>query len=871
MVGSALLIDWKIAMNRLRSHNTSNRRLLATAVVAALLPSAALAAPNVEFNADFLFGSAGSQIDLSRFEQGSLLPGAYNVDVLINGAIVGRHDIVARADEQGEVGLCLDPGLFDLMGLNADRLEVARASGDTANEGLQPLPTGETCAPLSSYVPGASSDFDVGEMSLSISIPQAYLARNPRGWVDPSQWEAGIAAATLNYSVSHSRQRNQDREYNRTSATLEAGINLGEWRVRHSGYLQHTDADGTRYTVGTTQLRRNLPSLGAQLTLGDGSTAGDMLAPVNYRGVNLQTDPRMLPDAQREYAPVVRGVAQTNARVTIRQREQVVHESMVAPGPFVIDDFHAIGSSGDIEVEITEADGRVERFTIPYTAMPELLRPGQSRYSVTAGELLDDTWSEKPRFAEATLRRGLGNQLTGYAGLTIAEGYTSAVVGAAWNTRIGAISGDVTLSDARLPGNGDSAAERLRGQSYRVAFNKALFSNNTNITMAAYRYSTSDFLTLSDAMRLGSQLKAGHGGRGLVRQRSRVDLTVNQRLGDHGGSLYFNGGSTDFWGDSRRQTSFSLGYSNRLGPGSLTLTARRTLESSLFDDGPSKASNSIYVGYSMPLGKAPAAPRLDASASRESGGSSGQRLGVSGAMGESHLGGYNGYVSRDNQSNSFGGGAYYQFPSVQITGSYNQSSASRQLSLGASGGLMLHRNGLTLSQRLGETPGLVHIPGAKGVAVGHMNGVKTDRRGYAVMPYMSPFRRNEINVDPTGLPMDIELSAASVTAIPNAGAIVKMVLPTEQGRNALIEALLPDGSPLPFGNDVTTADGAVVGVVGQGSRLWVRGIEEQGELLVRHGDRGEQQCRIAYNLASTEAGELIETQCQAFAPVAAVH
>lgn len=104
-----------------------------------------------------------------------------------------------------------------------------------------------------------------------------------------------------------------------------------------------------------------------------------------------------------------------------------------------------------------------------------------------------------------------------------------------------------------------------------------------------------------------------------------------------------------------------------------------------------------------------------------------------------------------------------------------------------------------------------------------------------MVPHLSPFRRNELGVDPSDLPLDVELSAGSVSAIPNAGAVVKMVLPTAVGRNALIEARLPDGTALPFGTDVLNAQGDVVGVVGQGSRLWVRGLDEQGELFVAHG------------------------------------
>jgi len=846
-------------MNRPLPRHAPSRLPLVAAVVAALLPVTVMAAPKVEFDAGLLFGSASSSLDMSRFEQGDLLPGTYNADVLINDTLVGRHDLVARVGDDDQVHLCLDPVLFDLLGLNHARLEALRESGDEAGRDLLPLPTEMTCKPLSAYVPGASAEFNMGEQTLAISIPQLYMARNPRGWVDPALWDRGITAATLGYSVSHSQQRSNGQTRKHTSATIDAGLNLGEWRLRHSGYLQHSDAAGTSYDVGRTYLQRNLPSWNAQLTLGEASTSGDMLQSVNFRGVNISSDPRMLPDALREYAPTVRGVAQTNARVTVRQHGYVIHETTVAPGPFELDDLMATGSSGDLEVEITEADGRVERFVIPFTAMPQLLRPGQQRYSLTVGELRDDAFGNNPQFFEATLRRGLGNRFTGYAGATAAEGYGALVLGAAWNTPVGAFSGDVTFSDARLPGAGDAASERRRGQSYRLAFNKALFSNSTNITLAAYRYSTSDFLSLGDAMRLRAQADAGHDFEGVGRQRSRLDLTINQRLNKGANTLFFSGSTADYWTENRRQTSFSLGYGGRLGKGSYSISARRSLDSSLFGGGTAKASNSVFLSFSMPLGTAPAAPRVDVGGSRSSGGRNGQRIGVAGSVGDNWQGNYNASLTRDDGQTTFDMGGSYQLPTVYVNGSYTRNSTSSQLSLGASGGLVLHGSGVTLSQRPGDTVGLVHIPGAHKAGVGNMTDVKTDSRGYAVVPYLTPFRRNELSVDPSEMSLDVELSAGSVSAIPNAGAVVKMVLPTAVGRSALIEALLADGTPLPFGNDVLNEAGDVVGVVGQGSRLWVRGLEDTGTLRVRTADGGH--CQIPYDLGSGKADDLRQSAC----------
>ena len=66
---------------------------------------------------------------------------------------------------------------------------------------------------------------------------------------------------------------------------------------------------------------------------------GELFDSVRLRGASLFSDDRMLPDSQTGFAPVVRGVAETNARVSVRQRGVLLDEVSVAPGPFVLNDF----------------------------------------------------------------------------------------------------------------------------------------------------------------------------------------------------------------------------------------------------------------------------------------------------------------------------------------------------------------------------------------------------------------------------------------------------------------------------------------------------------------------------------------------------
>ncbi|MDI7066573.1 FimD/PapC C-terminal domain-containing protein, partial [Klebsiella pneumoniae] len=83
---------------------------------------------------------------------------------------------------------------------------------------------------------------------------------------------------------------------------------------------------------------------------------------------------------------------------------------------------------------------------------------------------------------------------------------------------------------------------------------------------------------------------------------------------------------------------------------------------------------------------------------------------------------------------------------------------------------------------------------------------------------------------------------------PRLGSVVMLKYKTVNGRAALVRAPMLGGKALPFGADVTDDAGHTVGVVAQDSRIFARGLQDQGALFVKWGAAASEQCRIDYVL-----------------------
>lgn len=149
---------------------------------------------------------------------------------------------------------------------------------------------------------------------------------------------------------------------------------MAGWQLRHDSNVNWRSNDSTHWQNTATYAQRAMPSIRGMLTLGDSYTSGDFFNSIGFRGVQIATDDRMLPDSLNGYAPVVRGVAQSNALVEIRQNNQLIYQTTVAPGEFIINDLYPTGYGGDLNVTINEADGSKRQFSVPYASVAQMLR-----------------------------------------------------------------------------------------------------------------------------------------------------------------------------------------------------------------------------------------------------------------------------------------------------------------------------------------------------------------------------------------------------------------------------------------------------------------------------------------------------------------
>ncbi|MBJ8896354.1 fimbrial biogenesis outer membrane usher protein [Citrobacter braakii] len=832
--------------------------------IALLCASDSAGADKLHFDPAFLSNDPSAVAALDLFEQGATQPpGKYHVELWLNNEHTGTQDIAFELNN-GTLEPCFSDAEFKMLGIKPP-------------PGKKPVAEG-SCQVITHQIDGTTVNYDTRRQVLKITVPQILIQQNARGYIDPAEWDDGITALRFNYQYSGSTgsggMSGDDNFLN-----LQSGLNLGPWRLRDystwNNQNSSSNSSGGNFQHISTTLTRSINALRSTLMLGDTWTSGELFDSINLRGAQLESENGMYPDSLQGFAPTIHGTARSNAQVSVKQNGYVIYQTYVPPGAFVINDLYPAASSGDLEVTIKESDNSQSSFIVPYAAVPMLQREGRVNYNIAVGQYQsNDNHQDNPEVAQAQLFWGLPYNTTLYGGMQWSDKYRSQALGLGMNMgSLGAISVDVTHADSTLIDD-----SRHSGESYRFLYSKTLEQTNTHIQLAGYRYSTRGFYTLQDTTwnrMSGDKASWNEDDDRTVlntwnlgqNKRSQFQFTLSQSLAEWG-SVFVSADNQDYWNSSASTRNIQTGYNGTLDKLTYSVTYSYNKISGSSND------RILFINLSVPLSAfLPASDDYSSarnlawvsySNNTDSNGNSSNSLGLSGTLLKDSNLNYNIRQNVSNQNTSYGGNASlgYRGARAQTNLAYSYDTHGNQLSYGIQGSALVHANGITLSQELGDTNVLIKAPGAEGVALENATGIKTDSRGYTVIPWATAWRQNRIALRASDINDDVEITHNVQYVVPTKGAIVRAEFNAKVGARALI-TLTHNGKAIPFGATVTGEENDNTSIVGDDGQVFMSGLAEQGILKASWGKNTNQRCQANYQLSANDTPLLqLQVECQ---------
>ncbi|HIC2035282.1 fimbria/pilus outer membrane usher protein [Enterobacter soli] len=764
-----------------------------------------------------------------------LLPGTYLTTIMWDRDVVDKRELswVLSDDKQRLLPELTKADLREL-GVKVDAVPDMKDLDDATK-----------IQDISRFIENARYDYDQDNQTLRLVIPQIYRDRAVAGAINPKFWDDGAPVAWTSYQFSGSQQHDSFGKTSSSWLGLESGINLGAWRLRNNS----TWSDNTGWEAIASTLQRDIKTLKSQLEFGQTYTNGELFDSVQMTGVKLETDTSMLPSSQQGFAPVVRGIANSDAKVTIQQNGYTIYQSNVSPGPFEIHDLSQVTSGADLEVTVEEADGSKHSFIQASASVPVLQREGAFKYSLAAGRYRGNGGEDEPPFVQGTAIYGLPYGVTAYSGVLGASRYHAMLAGIGADLgRAGSASMDVTAARTTFDDGRDDAT----GLSWRAQYSKDIPVTDTTVTLASYRYSTSGFYTFQEAIdQRDSQIDDGiYTYRRTNTRRSRLQINLSQRLGAWG-SAYMNTYQQDYWDLPGTERSVGAGFSSswRDISWSVSYSLTRTPDA----DSDCQVAFSVNIPFSHFLPHSWATYSVNSA----SGGYVSHQAGIGGTALENNNLSYNLQQSWTGNNTGYGASlsGRYRGASGEAGLGYSYSGNNQRWNYSAQGSVVAHEHGITLGQPVRDAFAVVHIPDGSDVSIQNGRGIKTDSFGNAIVPTLTAYRHNVISVNTQGRD-DLDIEAASVDVVPTKGAAVPVNFDARVGRRGLI-TLIYLGKPVPFGA-IVTLDSATA-IVGDDGEVWLTGLQKSVAISVQWGEEAGQQCKGTFTVPTESTANILKS------------
>lgn len=810
-------------------------------------------------------------------------PGVHQVTLYVNGDKRGLLD--ASFDAEGQ--LCFNLTLLERAGLALPvdvptlPLEPEVQSQDNSKDMSAKL-IDDLAGPVSTWAgksktgsppetandQGACIDFHSAypqtEVSLRPGLEEVHLVA-PTTALRPvtqdfSGYSTGGMAGLINYDFLSSTTESDGSKTQYRSLNTETGMNIGDWSVRSRQSL--VDLNGERSNENLYAFaEHSLVGLQSIVQIGQINIASPIFSGSAITGVQLLPDSDLRPKS--EGGVTVTGIAQTSqARVELTQNGILMYSTVVPTGPFTLSNIPLLQGNTDVVMTVYESDGNQhsDRFAAASLRTVDLVADG---FSIAAGQVRDigDSGSDTPPVITLSDSWLVGDRSVLATGLMLTPDYRA--IGWDLGTEF---TRDTRLSLTSLMSQASELGER--GIENSATLNTRLTESLTLSASATRR--SPEYLDLSDTTQTDQDddsivpfdpldpfapLPSDEDNDGtldnLGQPRTEYSLSLSLNAQPWGsGNLSYSQSEQDSEQTSR---TVSASWGARIGTASISANFRHQLDE---EDG-----NGAYVSVNLPLGRS----RSVRAYSSESNGRG--QVGATYNETVSDTLSYSVSTTRADDADSPGvGGTVSALPRyAQVNLGYNQDDLSKSSNLGVSGGLVIHRQGITASPyAVQNTFGIAQVGDIAGIKLSTPSGPAwTDAGGRAVVARLPAFGSGSVEVITNTLPRNVDLNNGYKSIDAGRGSVNFVDFGVITVRRALLTAVDAGGVVLPKGSSVTDTLDRFLTTVVDGGKIFLVDATQQG-LIVNMADGS--RCSLAFELpedVSTEVHfEQLPAQCR---------
>jgi len=638
--------------------------------------------------------------------------------------------------------------------------------------------------------------YDAKELTLTIEVaPSAFVSTRLTNRYDALRPPAKPApGGFINYNLYFSRTADSTQR----SGLFELGYfnahgvgisnMLVDQLVDPLGRHSHGIRLDTTWTIDTPEKLRTM-------RLGDAiNVAGTWGRSVRFAGIQYGSNFAAQPGFISFPTQSIAGQAVLPSTVDVFVNNALVSRQNVPPGPFSISNLPIVTGAGEVQLVVRDLMGREQIINHPFYASQALLRKGLKTFSYELGFVRENFGIDSNAYgswlASGTYRRGLTDNMTGEVHAEAMAGQTTAGAGADYLVpQVG------TLSAYAAGSHGKSG----KGGLMMLGIERQADPWSLSVRM---QWNSSGFAQVGQIPAMPPPILTS-------------SVSVSYMAGAAGAvSVAYVGEHNRDQADTRIATA---SYSVSLGSfGSFTLSALRNLTG--------EVNTSIFALLSIPLG---ASRSMSVSGQSVRGAGTETRTDFTTTL-QSNLpmgGGY-GYrlQTRSDHSTQASLSLQNNFATSTLELAHSQSDTAARV--GVSGGVAILGGDAFPSRRIDQSFAVVRIPDYPNVRVltDNQPAGRTDTDGNALIPRLRAYDINVISVDQRDLPMDAQINALKVEAVPYFRSGVDVPFPIKFSNGATFTIHLEDGTSLPVGASVHKVGGNGSYPVGYDGEVYVTGL-----------------------------------------------